>query len=84
MRNYRNAILVPPSPASRTFGCEVTLHKDDHANGHVFDGQVARTREVVQATDAADQANMRNKENRKAYESQYKMLGKRWWKKDCA
>ena len=55
-----------------------------NANDHVFDGQVVRTREVVQATDAADQANMRNKENRKAYETQYKMLGKSWWKKDRA
>ena len=84
MRNYRNAILVPSSPASPTFGCEVALYKDDHVNGNVFDGQVARTREVVQATDAADQANMRNKENRKEYEAQYKVLGKSWWKKDRA
>ena len=84
MRNYRNSILVPPSPASPAFGREVALYKDDQVNDHVNDGKIARTCKVVQATDAVDIANMRNKENRKDYETYYKKLGKNWWKKDHA
>ena len=74
--------MVPPSPASSAFGCEVTLYKDDQVNGHVNDGQIAWTRKVVQATGAVDIANMRNKENRKDYETYYKKLGKSWWNKE--
>ena len=81
MRNYKNALMVPPSPAFRG---EVTLHHDIHVNGPVNDGKYARTSTVVQATDAADIANMRNKQNRKDYETYYKKLGKNWWKKDHA
>ena len=73
---------MPPSPASPAFGCEITLYRDDQLNDHVNDGQIARTRTVVQATDAVDIANMRNKENRKDYETYYKKLGKSWWKKE--
>ena len=76
MWNYRKTMVVPPSPAS---SCEVTLYKDDYVNDH--GDEVTRTREVVQTTDSAEQANTRNKQNRNMYENMYKKLGKSWWKK---
>ena len=58
IRNYKNALMVPPSPAFRG---ELTLHNGIHVNGPVNDGKYARTSTTVQATDAVDIANMRNK-----------------------
>ena len=58
MRNYRKAMVVPPSPALDE---EVILYADERCAN---DGQIVWTRTVVQLSESVDIANMRNKENR--------------------